>query len=252
MKEKDVKVQQNFVIESFSDQETLSQYSNDALNIGLWESEKIFFTKYFPKDGRILDIGCGAGRTTFGLYKLGYKNIIGVDLTPSMIEEARKNSKKMGIDIGFEIGDACNLPYKDNSFGGCIFSFNGIMQIPKIDNRVCALKEINRVLIKDGISIFTTHDREAGTDWKWFWDEEKERWAKGEQDKRIFELGDRIVEDHGRLIFLHFPNREEVYNCIKESGLELVEDAWLPDITEEPEVVKKRISYCRFWVVKKP
>ncbi len=42
MKEKDAKVQQNFVIESFSDQNTLNQYSDDTFKIGLWESEKIF------------------------------------------------------------------------------------------------------------------------------------------------------------------------------------------------------------------
>ncbi len=212
---------------------------------------KNFFTKYFKEDGQILDIGCGAGRTTIGLYKLGYKNVIGVDLTPSMIEEAKKNSKKVGIEITFEIGDACDLAFKDNTFDSCLFSFNGIMQIPVKVNRIRALREIKRVLKKDGIFIFTTHDREAGTEWKWFWDEEAERWSKGKQDQRIFEFGDRIAEDRGRLIFLHFPNRAEILDCIKESGLELIDEAWLSKIAEEPEVVKKRVSNCKFWVVTK-
>ena len=87
----------------------MRSYSNDTFNIGLWESEKIFITKYFSKEGKILDLGCGAGRTTIGLFKLGYKDLIGVDLTPSMIEEAMKNSSKAGIKVQFEIGDACNL-----------------------------------------------------------------------------------------------------------------------------------------------
>jgi len=251
MIEKDDKIKQDFVIKSFSDEETLRLYSNDTFNIGLWESEKLFITKYFPKEGKILDIGCGAGRTTIGLYKLGYENTMGVDLTPSMIEEAIKNSNKAGIKVDFQIGDACNLSFEDESFDSCLFSFNGIMQIPVKDNRIGALKEIHRVLKKDGIFIFTTHDREEGIEWKWFWDEESERWSKGEQDQRIFEYGDRIIEDRGRLMFLHFPDRKEVLGCLKESGLELVEEVWLSELVEEPEVVRKRVSNCKFWVAKK-
>lgn len=239
------------MIESFSDEDTLRLYSDDTFTIGLWESEKLLISKYFPKEGKILDLGCGAGRTTIGLYRLGYKNIIGVDLTPGMIEEANKNSTKAGVEINFQIGDACNLAFADESFDGCLFSFNGIMQIPVRDNRIRAFKEIHRVLKKDGIFIFTTHDREAGLEWKWFWDEEARRWAKGEQDPRIFEYGDRIMEDRGRLLFLHFPDRKEVVDCLNESGLELVEEAWLFDLVEEPEAVRKRASKCKFWVVKK-
>lgn len=219
MRETYNKIKQDFVIDSFSEKDSLRAYSDDTLNIGLWESEKFFINKYFSKEGKILDIGCGAGRTTIGLFKLGYKNIIGIDLTPGMIEEALRNSAKECIEIPFQIGDACNLSFEDESFDSCLFSFNGIMQIPIKDNRIRALKEIHRVLKKDGIFIFTTHDRDAGSEWKWFWDEEALRWSKGEQDHRIFEYGDRIVEEHGCHLFLHFPNRTEVLDSIKEGGL---------------------------------
>ena len=251
MNKKSEKIQQEFIIKSFSDENTLSEYSKDTFNIGLWETEKAMFTKYFAKDARILDIGCGAGRTTLGLYRLGFKNIVGVDITPGMIKEAKSNAKKVGIEIHFEVGDACSLAYEDNSFNGCLFSFNGIMQIPTRANRVIALKEIKRVMKKGGIFIFTTHDRELAEEWKWFWDEETARWEKGEQDQRIFEFGDRIVEEHGRLIFIHFPDREEVLQCIEESGMELMDEAWVSELVEETDAVKKRISKCKFWVVKK-
>ena len=179
---KDEKVQQSFVIESFADQKILEQYSQDAAEIGLWEVEKLLIEKYFPREGKILDIGCGAGRTTFGLAKLGYEDIIGIDITPGMIEKAKNNTRKLGEDILFEVGDACNLKYRDNYFAGCLFSFNGIMQIPERDNRIQAFKEIHRVLRKNGVFIFSTHVRDSDPEWKSFWEEEKERWAKGEQD----------------------------------------------------------------------
>lgn len=249
--EKDEKVQQSFIIESFADQKILEQYSQDAAEIGLWEVEKLLIEKYFPREGKILDIGCGAGRTTFGLAKLGYEDIIGIDITPGMIEKAKNNTRKLGEDILFEVGDACNLKYRDNYFAGCLFSFNGIMQIPERDKRIEAFKEIHRVLRKNGVFIFSTHVRDSDPEWKSFWEEEKERWAKGEQDSRIFEYGDRIVEEDGRLIFLHFPDREEVVSYLKAAGLKLIDEVWLFEEVEESEAVKERASKCKMWVAKK-
>jgi len=244
------KVNKDFVIQSFSYENTLRQYSGDTFNIGLWELEKYLITKYFNKEDRILDIGCGAGRTTIGMYRLGYKNIFGIDLTPVMIEEARKNTAREGAEIEFQVDDACNLSLKDQSFDCALFSFNGIMQIPRNENRLRAFKEICRVLKKGGVFIFTTHDRND-KEWKWFWDEEAERWAKGKQDKRLHEFGDRVIEDNSRLIYLHFPDRKEILDYIEESGFELIEEACLFELLDESEQVKNRASRCKFWVVRK-
>lgn len=54
-------------------------YSNTIDNIGLWESDKYVINKYFDRNKSILDVGFGAGRTTFNFYEMGYKNIIGFD-----------------------------------------------------------------------------------------------------------------------------------------------------------------------------
>ena len=245
------KVDKEFIISSFSTKQTLDQYSTAVTDIGLWESEKVFFKKYLPPAGKILDIGCGAGRTTFGLYKIGYKNIIGLDLCPDMINEAKGYCEKSNLDISFLVGDACSLSFDDRSFDGCLFSFNGIMQIPQFNTRVQAMSEICRVLKPGGVFIFTTHDRDMLPEWKWFWDEEVSRWENGLQDIRLHEFGDRIIEDGDRTIYLHFPTREEVIESISKSGLELIEDQWLPDIANERDIVMKTISECRFWAARR-
>ncbi|MCM3676790.1 class I SAM-dependent methyltransferase [Peribacillus simplex] len=112
---------------------------NGRKKLGLWQSEKYAFEKYLYQDDAILDIGCGTGRTTFALYKTGFQNITGIDLTPAMLNEAEKIAHEHNLDIPFILGDATNLPFKDASFDKAIFAFNGLMQIPQRQNRTLAL-----------------------------------------------------------------------------------------------------------------
>ncbi|AGB41415.1 methylase involved in ubiquinone/menaquinone biosynthesis [Halobacteroides halobius DSM 5150] len=245
------KVTKAFVRESFKKAGT--NYSEATKNIGLWKSEKYIFDKYFEKEKSILDIGCGAGRTTFNLYEMGYTNIVGLDLTFEMIEEARKINKKDETNIDFVVGDATNLKFDDCFFDYALFSFNGIMQIPKKENRIKALKEIRRVLKENGIFIFTTHDRKSNEKFKEVWEKEKKLWKAGKQDTRLYEYGDKIIESENknRDLFIHFPNREEVLECLDETNWELVEDFYRADLFEEDQKVKEFSTECRFWVVKK-
>lgn len=245
------KVDQDFVKQSFEG--AINNYKQATENVGLWESEEFMFNKYFKRDKPILDVGCGTGRTTFGLYRRGYTNLVGVDLTPRMIETANQISKKEGLNIEFKQGDATDLEFADGSFVYALFSFNGLMQIPKRANRVKAMAEINRVLKPGGIFIFTTHDRDANEDFLEFWQEEKKRWKAGEQDPRLYDFGDRIADskNENRDIFIHIPDREEILSCLEEAGFQHVEDFYRDDKFEESKEVKEITGECRFWVARK-
>jgi SAM-dependent methyltransferase len=61
--------------------------------------------------GKVLDVGCGAGEHTILLTRLGY-NVLGVDYSPTAIEQARENAARKGVDARFDVGDAMNLPDK--------------------------------------------------------------------------------------------------------------------------------------------
>jgi 2-polyprenyl-3-methyl-5-hydroxy-6-metoxy-1,4-benzoquinol methylase len=66
--------------EAYRTSEAIEKYSH----YGLYPNEK-----YFEKDKFILDLACGAGRTTLRLTELGYK-VKGVDLSDVLIDYARK------------------------------------------------------------------------------------------------------------------------------------------------------------------
>ncbi|MCU9937505.1 class I SAM-dependent methyltransferase [Mycoplasmopsis felis] len=89
---------------AFRTEFALYKYGNATLNIGLWESEKQLVNKYFKnKDGHLLDIGCGAGRTSFALEKLSYKNIKAIDISPEMIGLCNEFKKSFKSKINFAI-----------------------------------------------------------------------------------------------------------------------------------------------------
>ncbi|MCJ7657400.1 MAG: class I SAM-dependent methyltransferase [Candidatus Atribacteria bacterium] len=245
------KIDKDFIKESFTAEKTVSDYTRAVEEIGLWESEKMMIEKYFNPEGRILDIGCGAGRTTIGLYRLGYHLVEGLDLSEAMIVQAIRISKKLNYNITFRVGDATCLDYDDETFYAALFSFNGIMQIPGRENRIKALKEIKRILKSKGYFLFTTHDRDD-KEYISIWKEEKRKWALHIQDKSLHEFGDKVIKMEEREIFLHFPTREEVILCLKKAGFILIEEILRSELCEESEEVKKFSTDCVLWLVQKP
>jgi SAM-dependent methyltransferase len=218
----------------------------------VWESERDLFAEHFRPSDRILDIGCGAGRTTFGLYGLGYRYVRGVDMSEAMIRAAGRLNGKKGIKIPFDVGNALALAFPDGSFDAALFMFNGFMQIPGRPDRIRALREIGRVLRDGGVFVFTTPDRDRALPFLAFWKEERKRWDGGKQDPRILEFGDRII-DGGveKRTFVHICDRGEVLGTVDEAGFEVVEDVWRPERWKETGKVMSFSTECRMWVVRK-
>ena len=56
----------------FPNSAVLEHYQKATEKVGLWNSEKVVFSKTFPdKSCKLLELGCGTGRISFGLWRLG-------------------------------------------------------------------------------------------------------------------------------------------------------------------------------------
>jgi SAM-dependent methyltransferase len=64
---------------------------------------------------RWLDIGTGTGAVALRAAGAGAR-VTGVDLSPVMVDTARRLAGDQGVGIRFEVGDAESLPYEDASF----------------------------------------------------------------------------------------------------------------------------------------
>jgi len=89
----------------------------EGANLGLGCGNPVAFASL--KEGEtVLDLGSGAGLDCFlAANKVGNKGrVIGVDMTPEMIEKARENAKEGDYrNVEFRLGEIENLPVTDNS-----------------------------------------------------------------------------------------------------------------------------------------
>ena len=65
---------------------------------------------------KVLDIGCGTGRTACYISKKYGCQVTGLDRHPLMIEKANRRSQRNNCTAGFIQGDALSMPFQDNDF----------------------------------------------------------------------------------------------------------------------------------------
>lgn len=89
----------------------------EGANLGLGCGNPIAFSSL--KEGEtVLDLGSGAGFDCFlAANKVGHKGrVIGVDMTPEMIEKAKVNARKGNCkNVEFRLGEIENIPVADSS-----------------------------------------------------------------------------------------------------------------------------------------
>lgn len=104
---------------------------------------------HLHSDMLILEVGPGKGSYTFEVAnRVPNGKVIAIDIQESIIRKLRKRCKELGItNVEAEVMDVYNLKFKDETFDRIFL----VCCLPEIPDPVRALRELHRVLKRDGL-----------------------------------------------------------------------------------------------------
>ncbi len=111
-------------------------------------TEKLVTLTGIGADTRVLDAGCGVGLTPCYLARTYGCRVVGIDITPGMIDLARREASRRGLDdrLRFAIGDVRALPFGEAEFDVVLVeSVNTFL-----NDRAVAFREYVRVALPGG------------------------------------------------------------------------------------------------------
>ena len=145
-----------------------------------YKAEVPFLAKWAKeKGGTIIELACGTGRVTIPLAQEGYR-MMGVDIHPGMLEQAREKSRGLQCQIEWIEQDCMQLEL--NTKSKMIFSIgNSFQHFLTNDAQDSLLQSVYHHLEKDGVFIFDTRfpiaeellQPETEEYWKTYRDEKK-------------------------------------------------------------------------------
>ncbi|MFJ8579948.1 class I SAM-dependent methyltransferase [Micromonospora sp. NPDC093277] len=111
--------------------------------------------------GDVLEVAVGTGRN-FPFYPARARHITGIELSPAMLDIARKRAADLGQEVDLRVADAQALPFADASFDTVVCTLS-LCAIP--DHRA-AVTEMARVLRPGGRLLLLDH---IGSNWWPVW-----------------------------------------------------------------------------------
>lgn len=117
--------------------------------------EVIYRARPVPFGGRGLDVACGPGHLSINMAKeLKLDRATGVDLSAPMVEVARGNAARMGMDrVSFQTGDAASLTGFGDSEFELVTMMDAAHHLHSLEHVGQVLEEMDRVACPEGLLV---------------------------------------------------------------------------------------------------
>lgn len=107
-----------------------------------------------PRPGaRVLDVATGTGHVALEAARIAC-TVTGIDYVPELVEVARRRAEAEGLEVDFQVADAENLPFGDDSFD-VVASAIGVMFTADHDRAAAELVRVCRPGGRIGLASWT-------------------------------------------------------------------------------------------------
>jgi len=217
------------------------RYEGSAYKRFLRELHLRELRKHVKKGMEVLDLGCGPGRFSIELIKLG-ANVTLFDLSPKQLAIAKRKTSSSELQNRvheYICGDVTSMPeIKDKRFD-FVLAYGGILSFTA-DNRRKAIKEIHRVL-KTGGYLLTEVMSRYGVFREVIVECGNKVWKNPEKNHfwEVIETGDQPWDPAWGI---HFYTAEGLKDLLIDNGFNVIEIYAMPSVASKLDSGIGRIS----------
>ena len=199
----------------------------------LFHADAYWIDERFNPPGRVIDLGCGVGRHSLRMAKLGF-DVTAVELSRSMLETVGRKAEAEGVHVDRVEANLCDLGcFPSDSFDFAISMFSTIGMIRGHEARARSLKEAARVLKPGGKLALHAHNLFLNLRLK-----QGRRWLLGELPKLLRgdpEAGDRRMTYRGIPgMEVHLYRWGELKRQVVKAGFRIDEVIAIDEVDAQP------------------
>lgn len=178
---------------------------------------------------RVLDVACGSGRHTLSFARRGYTDVTGIDLSPTLLDEARENAAKEGLAVRLLEQDMLDIPPETFDLAVNLFTSFGYFDTDRENAKV--IQGVADHLSSDGHFVidffnsawvrshYVSHDERVLADGTVL---AQSRWTQdGRMEKRLILRRPDSAEAHEFIESVRLFDLEDFKQMFEASGLAL-------------------------------
>jgi len=170
--------------------------------------------------GPVVELAVGTGRVAIPIVERTGRRVIGIDVSPEMLELARRHAAEAGVELDLRLGDMTELALEEPT-DLVICPFRAMLHLRGHDARVEVMRRVRAALVPGGRFAWNAFvfDQSIADEIAGVW-----RDQGGVRSRSTYDLAERRIDlelENGASVQIWWVDREEWEAAIAEAGLEL-------------------------------